>query len=200
MRQILPDGVVILQFDRTDATQAAKHLRPSELDHALAEVRIARQVALRLGREILAAEAGQTVLDIGRVADLARLAVADNVDANRNLAGDDIGHRLAHLAVKIRVIVVLALILLDQQLDHRLRPRQTADMGRQNAIGAEFHGGSPGPYRRSLSEVSGRRDPRPMPAPTVSRQTATVTTHRALDWSAKACSNISTFWDRSGDR
>jgi hypothetical protein len=92
---ILLHCIVIAQFDRTSAAQSSEHLRASELDHALAEVGIVRQVALRFGNERLAAEAGETVLDLGRVADLVGLTVADDIDADRDLTRDDVGNGLA---------------------------------------------------------------------------------------------------------
>ena len=86
---------MVAQFDRTGAAQPLEHLRSGELDHALAEIRIVRQVALRLGREGFAAETGETILDVGRVADLAGLAVADDIDADGDLMRDDVERRPA---------------------------------------------------------------------------------------------------------
>ena len=128
----------------TDAAQPAEHLRSGELDHAIAELRIVRQVALRLRRERFAAEAGEAVLDVGGVADLAGLAVADDVDADGDLVGDDLGDRPGDLAIEFGMIVRLLLVLLHQQIDQRLRPRQAADVGRQDAVRAELHGLPPG--------------------------------------------------------
>ena len=121
-----------------------EHHRSDELHHALAEIGIVRHVAIRLRRERLAAEAGEPLLDVGGIADLAGLAVADDIDADRDLVGDDVGHRLGRLAVEFRMIVRLVVILLHQQIDQRLRPRQAADVRRQDAIGAEFHAISSG--------------------------------------------------------
>ena len=44
----------------------------------------------------LVAEAAQAVLDVGRVADFAHLAVVDDVDADLGLFANDLGHGRAH--------------------------------------------------------------------------------------------------------
>src|SRR6516165_7868234 len=49
-----------------------------------------REVEVRLGSE-LAAEAVESVLDVGRVPDLAGFAVADHVESDVDLALDDVG-------------------------------------------------------------------------------------------------------------
>ena len=113
---------------------------------------------MRLRHEILAAEAGEAILDVGRVADLAGLAVADDIDADGNLMRDDVGDRLVDLAVEFGMVVRLVLVLLHQQIDQRLRPRQAADMGRQDAVRAEFHGFLPCLLSR-WSAVTSRASP-----------------------------------------
>ena len=145
---VLLHRVVVADLDVTDAAQPAEHHRADELHHALAEIGIIRHVAIRFRRERLAAETGEALLDVGRVADLAGLAVTDDIDADRHLVRDDLAHRLRDLAIEIGMIVGLVLILLHQQIDQRLRPRQAADMGRQDAIRAELHGFLPGLLRR----------------------------------------------------
>jgi len=131
---------MIVQFDRTRAAQPTEYLRSSELDHALAEIRVVRQVALRFGNEWLPAKAGETILDVRRVADLAGLAIADNIDADGDLTRDYVGDGLVRLAGEFRSVVGVAVVLLDQQVDQGLRPWQTANMGCQDAVGAESHG------------------------------------------------------------
>jgi hypothetical protein len=96
---------MILPRDRSGAAQAPDLLRPDEQLQAPAEIRIARHVEMRLWREGLATETGQAFMDVGGVANLARLAVADDIDADRNLTRDDIGHRLAHLPGKLSGVV-----------------------------------------------------------------------------------------------
>ncbi len=52
------------------------------------------QVLAGLARRI-AGEAGEAIRDVGRVADLAHLAVADDVDAGLDLAAHDVRDRVA---------------------------------------------------------------------------------------------------------
>src|SRR5690606_16992639 len=51
--------------------------------------------------------------------------------------------RLLHRELEFGRVIGLAALLPEQHVDHRLRPRQTADMGRENAVGAELHMDSP---------------------------------------------------------
>ena len=159
--------LMILPRDRPDAAQPTDLLRPDEQFQPPAEIRIGRDVAVRLRHKRLAAEPGQPLVHIGRIADLARLAVADDIDADRHLARHDVGDRLAHLRGELGSVVRLVAILLDQQLHQRLRPRQAADMRRQDAVCAELHGAllsataSPMPaWRlRPARRACGRRSP-----------------------------------------
>ena len=67
---------------------------PINRSKRLTEIRIVREIALRLRHKGLAAEAGEAVLDVGRIADLARFAVTDHIDADGDLSRDDIGDGL----------------------------------------------------------------------------------------------------------
>ena len=82
-------GPQVLDADVADAARAAVLGGRAELRQFLQQARELDQVLSRLARRI-AVEAGQAVLDVGGVADLAHLAVADDVDADLDLPADDL--------------------------------------------------------------------------------------------------------------
>ena len=84
-------------------------------------------------------EAGEPVVHIGRIADLAGLAIADDVDANLGLPLDDIEHRLPDCPVEFRGVVGGPAFARIEQPHHRLGARQAADMGGENPLIAGFH-------------------------------------------------------------
>ena len=57
-------------------------------------------VAALLGGARVGLDAGDAMADVGGVGRLAHLAVADNVDAGRNLLGDDLVDRLGGLGLE----------------------------------------------------------------------------------------------------
>src|SRR5262245_47013803 len=97
-----------------------------------------REVEVRLGSE-LAAEAVESVLDVGRVPDLAGFAVADHVEADIDLALDDVGDGAAHHAIEFGLVIGLATVFAQQQRDRVVGPRQAADVGSENPLAAHFH-------------------------------------------------------------
>ncbi len=103
--------------------------QPGEFDQVLAG--LARGVAI---------EAGDAVLDVGRVADLAHLAVADDVDADLDLAAHDVGDRVADRARAAGAVMRRSLVTREQDVRDRLRARQAADVRRQDPVGARAHG------------------------------------------------------------
>jgi hypothetical protein len=105
---------VILPRNRPLAAQAADLLRSDEQLQSAAVIVIRGDIAVGLRHKRLAAEAGETFVHIGRVADLARFAVANHIDADGDLAGDDIGDRLLHLRLKLSAVIFFVAILLDQ--------------------------------------------------------------------------------------
>ena len=83
-------GSGVLQADFADAARATVlrgRAAGRELRH---ESRKLDEVLARLARRV-AAEAREAVGDVGRVADLVRFAVADDVDAGRDLPPHDVG-------------------------------------------------------------------------------------------------------------
>ena len=77
--------------------------------------------------------------DVGGVGRLAHLAVADDVDAGRDLLGDDLIHRLGGRGLELRGVDRLALFAAENEVDQRLRPRQAAGVRGENSVGAGFH-------------------------------------------------------------
>ena len=133
--------LAVLDFDRADAGDALEALRAGKLRHPFAKLGKRRDIEVRLwrpGRPFLR-EAGEPVVHIGRVADLAGLAIADDVDADLGLPLDDIEHRLPDCPVEFRGVVGGPAFARLEQPHHRLGARQAADMGGENPLLAGFH-------------------------------------------------------------
>src|SRR6185312_12269248 len=92
----------------------------------------------RLGRSFLR-EAGQPILHVCGVADLARFAVADHVDAEFNLPPHDVGDILTEGVVEFRCGDCDSRFLFLQKLKDGGAPRQAADMRRQDAVLTGLH-------------------------------------------------------------
>ena len=86
------------------------------------------------------AEAGEPVPDVGGVADLALLAVADDVDAGLALGPDDVGHRLAHARLEGGRVGHAAGVQRLQEHGEIVGAGQAAGVRREDAVGAGFHG------------------------------------------------------------
>ena len=113
---------------------------PVSKPHLATKIRKRGEIEMRprgLGRA-LGREAGQPVGDIGRIADLAGLAVADDVDAAIDLPLDRVGDGAAHDPIELGRIDRGALLAPLQQRDHRVAARQAAHMGGENAIPTGF--------------------------------------------------------------
>ena len=95
------------------------------------------QVLARLARRI-AIEAREPVLDIGGVADLAHLAVADDVHADFDLLADDVDDRIGDHAIGVWRNGAVALAG-EQHVGDSLRARQAADMRGEYPVGASKH-------------------------------------------------------------
>ena len=89
------------------------------------------------GRSLLR-KAGQTVFDVGCIADLAALTVADNVDAKVDLAPHDIGNGPADGRVEFRQFRDSTIFPAFESGHNRLASRQAADVGGQDFILACF--------------------------------------------------------------
>jgi hypothetical protein len=126
----------ITDGDRTHASHALEPPRPRELRHRPAEFGKRRQIGVRF-RPFSAAfirEARQTVVHIGGVTDLAGLAIADDVDADIDLPPDDVQHSLPNAPIERCGVKSLPALALFEQAQHRVAPRQAADMRCQNSM------------------------------------------------------------------
>ena len=113
------------------------------------------------GSRVLPAEAAQPVLDVGGVAHLAQLAVADDIEADRHLAPDHVGHRRANHGIGVLRVYMLPGLTGKDHVNDRLRPGQAADVGGEYAIGAGFHEQGREPRRKcQLLHYTGTLDQR----------------------------------------
>src|SRR4051812_34228577 len=109
-----------------------------EFGEALAIRTALKWVTPRFDRAAL--EPAQAFQHVLRPADgLSKLPVADHIDAGFGLPADDIGDRSGQAMIVGLLVERFARLLSTQELLQRLRPNQTADMGREDAIDASFH-------------------------------------------------------------
>ena len=99
----------------------------------IAEARVGIEVGRGRARHVADLEPAQAVADEGGVADLAHLAVGDDVDARIDLVLDAVADRLADDALVLLAVDLLALVLGEDLVDDRLRARQAADMRGEDA-------------------------------------------------------------------
>src|SRR6516164_2919297 len=81
-------------------------------------------------------DARQPVPDIEGIGDLAELAIADDVDASRDLLIDNLVDGCGKTVFESRLIEGPSSFACLKKLQQIGRPRQAADMGRQDAVGA----------------------------------------------------------------
>jgi hypothetical protein len=131
-------GLRIRNLDRTVARRRLAARAPGIAEDLTLEHREVREVLVLEGIA-LAAETAQAILDVGRVARLAQLAVVDDVDTRRDLLADDVGHRRLDARVQRRAVDGHALFLGEHHLDEVGRPRQAARVGGEESFGAALH-------------------------------------------------------------
>ena len=85
------------------------------------------------------ANAREAMADIERVGDLALLAVAHAVDAERDLFGDDLAHRFGETGGERLLVDRLAALARFEQRQQIGRAWQAADMGGQDPVTAGLH-------------------------------------------------------------
>ena len=100
--------------------------------------RIIQQILWRTSRTVTL-KTRNALLDVGSVADLAHLTVADDVDTNFNLSGHRIFDRTCNGHVEFSLVVFLLPLLRENQLSNFFRSRQTANMRCQYPLSAVFH-------------------------------------------------------------
>ena len=97
MGEVAVERAAVLVAQRTDA---ARKRRVGEIPPAVGEIGMRQEiapdhdVAALLGGARVRLDAGDAMPDVGGVGRLAHLAVADDVDAGRDLLGDDLLDRL----------------------------------------------------------------------------------------------------------
>ncbi len=136
--EVLVQRLTVAPGDWPDAHRTPSDVRTGHPLQRGEEVRVVLGVEPRLGR-LMPGKARKAVGDIGRIAGLRHFAVIDDVDADRSLAADDVEHGLTHHPVEFALIKGFALILAHQHLPQFGRPRQAADMGRQDTVLARLH-------------------------------------------------------------
>ena len=103
MREVAVERAAVLVAQRTDA--AGKRRAP-KFRRRVGEIRMRQQiasdhdVAALLGGARVGLDAGDAMPDVGRVGRLAHFAVADHVDAGRDLPRDDLVDRLGGLRLE----------------------------------------------------------------------------------------------------
>ena len=127
----------IARFDRRAAGRRIQVRQFRVGAHAGGIVRMGLQVRRHPAQRLRIAEALEPVLDIVGVGDFRHLAVADDVDAARDLLPDDFRHRFGYAALQQGRVVRPVAVLRDEQVDQVVGPRQAADMGGRNAVGGE---------------------------------------------------------------
>jgi hypothetical protein len=110
--------------------------RGGELAHVVGEVlQVRRRVACAV-----AVEAGQPVLDVGGVADLAHLAVADDVDPRTALREHHVDHRRLDDLRGLPRVERPSLLAAEHDLGDGGGARQAADVGGENPGAGSLHG------------------------------------------------------------
>ncbi len=125
-----------LQAAHADLADAARPLvlrRRAALREPLEDARKLDQVLPRLARRV-AGEAGEAILDVRGVADLAHLAVAHHVDAGFDLSAHDFAHGVGDRRVRGGCVGRVAAVAREQHVRHGLRARQAADVRDENPL------------------------------------------------------------------
>jgi hypothetical protein len=125
--------LAVLVGDRAAADRAQVLRGVARGGEAVAEARVGVEVRRCRARDVAHLEAAQAVADEGRVADLAHLAIADDVDARVDLVLDAILDRRADDALVLLGVDLLALVLREDDVDHVLGARKAPHVSRQDA-------------------------------------------------------------------
>src|ERR1019366_4772211 len=127
-------GAYRLEVAIGDRADAGWHRKVEAAHHALHVLGELGKVSRHSGQTALAPKTIEPLLDIGRIADLARFAVIDDAHAGLRLAAHYIHHRVADLLLERRAVRLAAVTPLER-LNERGRARQTPGVGRQNMLG-----------------------------------------------------------------
>ena len=136
---VLAQGFVVPGGDWPCAHRPLEGLGAREAGHHVAKLRVGGHVQVGLARAV-AIEAGDSVLDVGGIADLAHLAVADDIDAAFHLPDDGVGRGPAHALVEGVRVHRLAVLPGQEQRSDVVWPGKASNVGGENAVSAELHG------------------------------------------------------------
>ncbi len=128
----------IFDLDRRVAGRCLAPRSPGVAEHALGEPGKAGEVLVDEG-VAFAAEAAQSILDVGGVTRLAHFAVVDDIDARIDLLADHLIHRGCDATFERLRVHRHALFLGEHRPDQVFRAGQAAGMGGQEPIGAALH-------------------------------------------------------------
>ena len=126
--------------------------RRGELPEQLREFREFR-IAGAERRRALAFKSREPVEHVHGIVGAALFAVVDDVDAAFDLLLHHMRDRLADRSGKLGLARAAIVLLGEQELDHLLRSRQAAGVGRENPLGAAFH------ERRPTNKARARPSP-----------------------------------------
>ena len=162
--QVVDVGLRRLRVAHADRRVARRRLparAPGVAEHALGEVGEADEILVD-ERVAGAAEAGEAILDVGRVARLAHLAVVDDVHARLGLLADDLLDGGRDATRQRSRVDRHAFLLRVHHPDQVLGPRQAARVGREEPFSAALHcdpfaevGHRNPPRRRALVKARG---------------------------------------------
>ena len=133
---VLSNGPHVLDLDIANAARATIARRTARTRLALQETGKLLEVA-RWPSIAVTIKARDSILDVGCVADLAHLAVANDVYAELNLPGDDVVDRITDDLC--RVADCLAFFLREDGIGYGLRARQATDMRCKDSIFTDNH-------------------------------------------------------------
>src|SRR5262249_12228571 len=101
------------------------------LQHVTAD----HDVAAHLRGAPIRLDAAHAVADVSRIRRLAHLAIADHVDAGRDLSGDDIVDRLRDLGFERLCIDRAVLLTFENEVNEGLWTWQAASMSGEDPVG-----------------------------------------------------------------
>ena len=133
---VLVQRLAVLYRDRSDAPRTPVGRRAAAVRELLQVVGEIGEVRRRTPRAV-PVEAGQTVLDIGGVGDLAEFAVRGQVDADGALPRNNGIHSFVQAGPERGRIESLAALPREKPFGNVVGPRKAADMGRLDMVCVE---------------------------------------------------------------
>ena len=128
-----------INMPRMDGEELMRALKADENLREIPVLILSTDATHRRMRDMFALEPGEPMPDVSRIADLALLAIARDIDAHLDLFPDHIFHRALHNRFELGGVHRLPAILREDQIHHILRSRQAADMGGENAVRTQLH-------------------------------------------------------------